>query len=90
MKTDTFAKAQSLPEVNVVKQLQLLSKEDVAKILSVSTKTINNWIYKGFIPPPDIRSKRLVRWILNNLEKFLDDPIKWRDTNTNESKLPNL
>lgn len=80
MKTNTFDNSQYFSENELIKQFQLLSKKDIAKILSVSTKTINNWVYKGFMPQPDIRSKRLVRWKLNNLREFLDNPIGWRDT----------
>lgn len=82
MKTDTFNNTQSFSGNEVLGQMQLLSKEDIAKILSVSTKTINNWVYKGLMPKPDIRSKRLVRWKLNNLKEFLDNPIAWRDIHT--------
>jgi len=41
---------------------KLYTKDDMASLLSVTTKTITRWIQEGRIPDPDLRISNQWRW----------------------------
>lgn len=53
----------------------------IAWELSVSVNTIKDWLFRGKMPPPDIRSHRFNRWRRETIAPFLENPMSWRDRN---------
>ena len=59
-----------------------LSKEDLADVLGVSTRTIENWVAEGILPPPTKLGNR-VYWHPNSFYAWLDRRLSG-DTATGE------
>lgn len=59
-----------------------LSTKDVADTFSVSISAVRNWILRKQMPQPDIKQKRFVRWKLETIQPFLENPVKWRQENS--------
>jgi excisionase family DNA binding protein len=56
-----------------MEHLRLLTPAEVANILGVSVETLNVWRATKRYPLPYVKSGRLVRYKLSDLEKFIDD-----------------
>ena len=52
------------------KKPSLLSKKEVARALSVTTRTVSNWVSKGHFPAPAIILGR-PRWKTEDVEQYI-------------------
>lgn len=50
---------------------RLLTVEEAAVLLSVSPKTVRNWVYKGQIPY--IKISRIVRFKRSELDRWIEE-----------------
>jgi len=50
----------------------LVSAEELARLLSVSTVTIYDWVRKGKLPQPIRFGRRCSRWRLSEVEAAID------------------
>ena len=50
---------------------ELLTAQQVADVLSVSTRTLWRMVARGKLPPPIRWNRKLVRWHRDTLEQFL-------------------
>lgn len=57
-----------------------LTKRDVARLASVSTRTIERWILSGEIPPPRRLGPRRVYWHPETIAQWLAERLGIVDT----------
>jgi excisionase family DNA binding protein len=62
---------------NELDHLPLLTKEDVAALLKVQPRTINEWQRQGRFPAP-VRLGRLRRWRRSDLDQFIIEQTERR------------
>ena len=55
---------------------QLLTVEDVARALAVSTRTVWRLVSAGELPPPQRIGKRLRRWRASDIEAYVEGKPK--------------
>ena len=51
---------------------RLLSIDEIAEILGVNVRTVNRLVSGGRLPPPIRITRKLVRWKLSELQRWLD------------------
>ncbi len=57
--------------VEVIRQ-RWLSASDIAKLISVTRRTVEAWVRDERLPPPDVRLHfRCVRWKLETIERWM-------------------
>jgi excisionase family DNA binding protein len=49
----------------------LLTKNEVARLLKVNPKTVDNWVRAGRLPAPVKMSRRAVRFVSSDIHKAL-------------------
>lgn len=59
----------------------LCDAKRIAWAMGVSLNAIKDWLFKGRMFSPDIRSHRFNRWKAQTIESFIADPITWREQN---------
>jgi|GEM_PF-2176254 len=66
----------------------LYDAKRIAWAMGVSPNTIKDWLFRGRMPSPDIRSHRFNRWRAETIEPFIADPIAWREQNAQSKGQP--
>lgn len=61
-------------------QIKLMSRKDVANVLSVHVDTVDRWADDGILPKPWVdvrhRTKRTRRWRACDIDDWLSKPVK--------------
>jgi excisionase family DNA binding protein len=68
-----FNKSRRIKDMN---NLKLLTPSEVAKILGLSVETLNVWRATKRYPLPYVKSGRLVRYRISDVENFINSRLR--------------
>ena len=64
--------------------IQFINLKDVMKITSVSRSTIYAWMNRGYFPRAVAVGPRAMRFRLQDIKCWGEDPVKWRKENATD------
>jgi predicted DNA-binding transcriptional regulator AlpA len=65
-----------LEDLRLQSDMQLLSVDDIAKLVGVTATSVWRWVDDGEFPPPDMRiSSRVTRWKASTVAKWQESCI---------------
>lgn len=53
--------------------IPMMSRADIAKMLSIAPRTVRGWEKGGKMPPPDLVVRKTLRWHRSTIMKWIDD-----------------
>lgn len=68
-----------------ISEIQFIDLKDVKKIACVSRSTIYAWMNRGYFPKSVAIGPRAMRFRLQDVRDWCEDPAKWREEHTHDT-----